>query len=435
LKEEIHHMTDSKPGDAAPEAGGGGQATERPSGVEALTLEPPAPVAAVTQEQAAASMKVDDDTAKQISTAVQGFVDSLVAMDVHSPDYERKLESVSRLGNQEIRRSSEVSNRFLERPATSLERGLGAGSNVSKSLIALRRQVEDLDPSKQGGFERKLLGVFPLGNNLRDYFHRYQSSQSNLNAIIQSLYHGQDELRKDNVAIEQEKVNIWDMKGRLEQYAFMAAKLDDALTAKIRQLELTDPEKARSLQENVLFYVRQKRQDLLTQLAVNMQGYLALDLVRKNNQELIKGVERSTTTTVSALRTAVIVAQALTNQKLVLDQITALNTTTGNLIESTSQLLRQQTGQIQSQAANATIDIQKLQTAFNNVYATIDMIDKYKVNALDNMQRTIQTLSGEIDRSKEYVDRARRAEIGQAQAAAVTADLQLPEGNLRNSSR
>jgi uncharacterized protein YaaN involved in tellurite resistance len=287
--------------------------------------------------------------------------------------------------------------------------------------------VEDLDPAKQGGIERKLLGVIPLGSNLRDYFHRYQSSQSNLNAIIQSLYHGQDELRKDNVAIEQEKVNIWSMKGRLEEYAFMAAKLDDALTAKIRQLELSDPEKARSLQENVLFYVRQKRQDLLTQLAVNMQGYLALDLVRKNNQELIKGVERATTTTVSALRTAVIVAQALTNQKLVLDQITALNTTTGNLIESTSQLLRQQTGQIQSQAANATIDIQKLQTAFNNVYATIDMIDKYKINALDNMQRTIQTLSGEIDKSKVYVERARRAEIGQAQAAAVTSELQLPE--------
>jgi uncharacterized protein YaaN involved in tellurite resistance len=353
-------------------------------------------------------------------------------MDVHSPDYERKVESVNQLGNREIQRSAEVSNRFLERPTTSLERGLGSGSNVSKSLIALRRQVEDLDPGKQG-FERKFLGVFPFGNNLRDYFHRYQSSQANLNAIIQSLYHGQDELRKDNVAIEQEKVSMWAMKGRLEQYTFMAARLDEALTSKIRQLELTDPEKARSLQENVLFYVRQKRQDLLTQLAVNMQGYLALDLVRKNNQELVKGVDRATTTTVSALRTAVIVAQALTNQKLVLDQITALNTTTGNLIESTSKLLREQTGVIQSQAAAATIDIQKLQTAFNNVYATIDMIDKYKVNALDSMQRTIDTLSGEIDKAQVYVERSRRAEIGQAQAAAMTNDLQLPEGR-RNSS-
>jgi uncharacterized protein YaaN involved in tellurite resistance len=372
-------------------------------------------------------MKVDDDTAKQITEAVQSFVDSLVTMDVHSPDYERKVESVNQLGNREIQRSAEVSNRFLERPTTSLERGLGSGSNVSQSLIALRRQVEDLDPGKQG-FERKFLGVFPFGNNLRDYFHRYQSSQANLNAIIQSLYHGQDELRKDNVAIEQEKVSMWAMKGRLEQYTFMAARLDEALTSKIRQLELTDPEKARSLQENVLFYVRQKRQDLLTQLAVNMQGYLALDLVRKNNQELIKGVDRATTTTVSALRTAVIVAQALTNQKLVLDQITALNTTTGNLIESTSKLLREQTGVIQSQAASATIDIQKLQTAFNNVYATIDMIDKYKVNALDSMQRTIDSLTGEIDRAKVYVERSRRAEIGQAQAAAITNDLQLPEG-------
>jgi uncharacterized protein YaaN involved in tellurite resistance len=424
-------MTDSKPGDTAsqpaPEP-----AADRPAAADALVLEPPSPVAAVSQDQAAASMKVDDDTARQITEAVQSFVDSLVTMDVHSPDYERKVESVNQLGNREIQRSAEVSNRFLERPTTSLERGLGSGSNVSRSLIALRRQVEDLDPGKQG-FERKFLGVFPFGNNLRDYFHRYQSSQANLNAIIQSLYHGQDELRKDNVAIEQEKVSMWAMKGRLEQYTFMAARLDEALTSKIRQLELTDPEKARSLQENVLFYVRQKRQDLLTQLAVNMQGYLALDLVRKNNQELVKGVDRATTTTVSALRTAVIVAQALTNQKLVLDQITALNTTTGNLIESTSKLLREQTGVIQSQAAAATIDIQKLQTAFNNVYATIDMIDKYKVNALDSMQRTIDTLSGEIDKAQVYVERSRRAEIGQAQAAAITNDLQLPEGR-RSSS-
>jgi uncharacterized protein YaaN involved in tellurite resistance len=420
-------MTDSsKPGDVASEQAAG-PAASRPAAADPLVLDPPSPVAAVSQDQAAASMKVDDDTARQITEAVQTFVDSLVTMDVHAPDYERKVESVNQLGNREIQRSAEVSNRFLERPTTSLERGLGSGSNVSKSLIALRRQVEDLDPGKQG-FERKFLGVFPFGNNLRDYFHRYQSSQANLNAIIQSLYHGQDELRKDNVAIEQEKVSMWAMKGRLEQYTFMAARLDEALTSKIRQLELTDPEKARSLQENVLFYVRQKRQDLLTQLAVNMQGYLALDLVRKNNQELVKGVDRATTTTVSALRTAVIVAQALTNQKLVLDQITALNTTTGNLIESTSKLLREQTGQIQSQAANATIDIQKLQTAFNNVYATIDMIDKYKVNALDSMQRTIETLSGEIDKAQVYVERSRRAEIGQAQAAAMTNDLQLPEG-------
>ena len=155
----------------------------------------------------------------------------------------------------------------------------------------------------------------------------------------------------------------------------------------------------------MLFSVRQKNQDLLTQLAVSVQGYLALDVIRRNNLELIKGVQRATTTTVSALRTAVIVAQALVDQKLVLDQITALNTTTSNLIESTSEMLHQQSGAINEQAASATVDLAKLQAAFNNIYATMDEIDTFKVAALDTMQKTVTALSAEITKSQAYLDR------------------------------
>jgi uncharacterized protein YaaN involved in tellurite resistance len=402
-------------------------AAEAP-GAQALVLAPPAPVPAVSRDQASASMQVDDATAKHIDSAVSSFVESLVALDVHSPDFQRKVDSVSDMGNQEIRRSAEVSNRFLDQPAVSMERGpLGEASKVSTSLVALRRQVEDLDPARQGlTGGHKLLGILPFGNRMRDYFHKYQSSQHNINAIVQALYHGQEELQRDNAAIEQEKVNMWAMKGRLEQYAYMAGKLDDALSARVQTLELSEPEKAKTLKEDVLFYVRQKRQDILTQLAVNMQGYLALDLVRKSNVELVKGVDRATTTTISALRTAVIVAQALTNQKLVLDQITALNTTTSNLIESTSQMLRQQTGEIYSQAANATVDVQKLQNAFNNIYATMDMIDTFKVSALDNMRQTVTTLSTEITKAQTYMERAQTSDAGQARAASLTSELTLP---------
>src|SRR3546814_4114994 len=76
------------------------------------------------------------------------------------------------------------------------------------------------------------------------------------------------------------------------------------------------PVKAKILRENALFYARQRTQDLLTQMAVTVQGYLALDLVKKNNVELVKGVDRASTTTVGALKTAITVAQAMTNQKL-----------------------------------------------------------------------------------------------------------------------
>jgi uncharacterized protein YaaN involved in tellurite resistance len=395
--------------------------TPEPATIGELTLEPPRAVGAVTRDQAATTVKVDDRTAEQISQAVNSFIDSLTGLDPHSPEYQRKVQSVSQMGNQEVRRSAEVSNRFLDRPTQELQRGpLGQTSGVSQALLQLRRQVEDLDPSKGLGRSRRFFG---MGGKVRDYFHKYQSAQGNIEAIIQGLYRGQDELMRDNATIEQEKVNLWTMKERLEQYIFMAQRLDEQLTAKIADIEMTDPEKARTLKEDVLFYVRQKRQDLLTQLAVNVQGYLTLDLIRKNNLELIKGVDRATTTTVSALRTAVMAALALNSQKLVLDQITALNTTTGNLIESTSQMLRQQSGDIQSQAASSTIAVDKLQTAFNNVYATMDAIDTFKLQALDNMRRTIDTLSNEVGKAQVYLERARAAD------GAASGDLKLPPGS------
>jgi len=358
-------------------------------------------------------VRLDPTTASKINAIVSGYVQSIASVDPQSPDFATKLSAIQSMGDDEIRQSASVSNRLLDKPVKALESGpFSKGATVSKSLVDLRRTVEDLDPSQQGLLSSKhVFGLIPFGNRLRDYFARYQSAQGHLNAIIQALYHGQDELRQDNAAIEQEKVNVWDIRGKLEQYIYMAGKLDAALEAQIDQIGRTDPERAKTLREDALFYVRQKRQDLLTQLAVNVQGYLALELVRRNNLELIKGVDRATTTTVSALRTAVIVAQALTNQKLVLNQITALNTTTGNLIESTSAMLKEQSVQIQQQTGSATISVEKLQAAFANIYSTMDMIDAYKLQALDGMQKTIDALSGEVIKAQSYLQRAHNAPL------------------------
>src|SRR5690348_16185574 len=100
-----------------------------------------------------------------------------------------------------------------------------------------------------------VLNHLPFRGRAQNYFRKYQSSQTHIEAIIQGLYKGQDELMRDNAALEQEKVNLWNIKGRMEQYTYMAGKLDEAVTAKSSQLELADAEKARSMKEDVLFYV------------------------------------------------------------------------------------------------------------------------------------------------------------------------------------
>lgn len=394
-----------------------------------ITLEPPAPLAVVPQDEADQIIKLDQTKVPELDAKVQEFVQNILNTPVNTPSFDDKVTAIHQLGNAEIRASAQISNRMLERPAKSLDKSLFDGSPIAKSLTELRGVVENLDPSKQGALSgtRKFLGLIPMGNKAQDYFRKYESSQSHINAIIESLYNGKDELLKDNATIEQEKVNMWTLMQSLRQYIYVGKKIDERLEHQIGELEATDPEKARIVKEEMLFYVRQKNMDFLTQLAVNIQGYLALDMIRKNNLELIKGVDRATTTTVSALRTAVIVAQALSNQKLVLDQITALNTTTSSLIESTSAMMKRQTAQIHEQASSSGIEVEKLQKAFNNIYETMDAIDTFKLEALGNMQQTIGVLTQEVDKAQVYLDKANRTTASEVAQTLKIEDKKLGE--------
>jgi len=395
-----------------------------PAAASTLVLEAPQPVAAVAPDKAAGMVPLDKAALPALDNKVSEFVDSLTSLDPHSPAFGAKAEEIRTMGDSDIRAAADVSNRMLQSPLRAMKKsGVDKDSTVSQSLIELRRTVEDLDPA-QGLKAHGILHRIPfIGDKLRDYFAQYESAQTHINAIIQALYDGQDELRKDNASLEQEKAHLWETMQHLTQYIYLAEHLDSALTAKISAMDATDPEKAKALREDLLFYVRQKHQDLLTQLAVAIQGYLATDLIKRNNNELIKGVDRATTTTVSALRTAVIVAQALANQKLVLDQITALNTTTSNMIESTSQMLAGQSAEINQQAASSTIGIDKLQAAFSNIYQTMDAIDTFKVQALDAMQTTISTLDTEVAKAQSYLARSRSAE---GKDGEPTSGLTLP---------
>jgi uncharacterized protein YaaN involved in tellurite resistance len=195
--------------------------------------------------------------------------------------------------------------------------------------------------------------------------------------------------------------------GELEKHGYLARALGDAVQREVDALQTTDPERAKALAEDVLFAARQKEQDIATQLAVNVQGYMAFDLIKRNNSELVKGVDRATTTTVAALRTAVITAQAVANQKLVLDQISALQSTTSNLIASTSKLLRDNVTRVQEGATQATVDVEKLKEAFVNVRAAIDSMGDYRVKALASMTRTVDALGEEVGKAKAYLETRR----------------------------
>ena len=381
-----------------------------------LELTPPDPVPVVAPMQAAGLVPVSDDNKSKLEAKADAFVADLVAQDAASPEFGKRVDQLTNMGRKEIASAAGMSNRFLDRPIKAMDKDSGVGT----SLAELRRTVEDLDPARKGALSgpRKFLGVLPFGNKMKRYFDGYTSAQGHIKAILDRLAAGKDELLMDNAAIDTERASLWKTMHRLEQMIHISKSLDKQLEDKADELDATEPAKAKAIRETALFYTRQRTTDLLTQMAVSVQGYLALDLVKKNNVELVKGVDRASTTTVSALRTAVTVAQAMTNQRLVLEQVTALNTTTANMIDSTGELLRTQTAAIHSQAASSTIPLETLQRAFQNIYETMDQIDRFKVEALANMKQTVVTLGSEVEKSKGYIARAEGVNQGRLESSS-----------------
>ena len=378
-----------------------------------LKLDPPEALQPLAVQDSAGLVPLKAEETSELDSRVAKYVDELAAMDSNSPEFGKKVDQLTSMGRKEISDAAGASNRFLDRPVKAIDKDSGIGADLTE----LRRTVEALDP-KEASKSRKLLGIIPFGNKIDRYFDKYRSSQTHISAILARLGNGKDELLMDNAAIDTERAALWKTMHRLEQMIHISKSLDARLEDKAGELDATDPAKAKAIRETALFYTRQRTTDLLTQMAVSVQGYLALDLVKKNNVELVKGVDRASTTTVSALRTAVTVAQAMTNQKLVLEQITALNTTTASMIDSTGEMLRTQTGAIHAQAASSTIPLETLQRAFQNIYETMDQIDRFKLEALANMKQTVDTLGSEVEKSKGYIARAEGVGQGRLEASS-----------------
>ncbi|WP_327234745.1 toxic anion resistance protein [Streptomyces sp. NBC_01317] len=378
-----------------------------------LILTPPEPVAPVRTEQAAGLVPVDDSVHDEMTRRAAEYVGSLSGLDARSPEFTARVGEITNLGSGEIRGAAQQSNRMLDRTVRTLASGgEDAQSRVSSSLVELRRTVEDLDPrDTPGKGARRFLSKLPGGNKLRDHAAKYASSQSTLNKIVGSLRGGQDELRRDNAALHTERTRLWETMGKLQEYAVLTGALDAAVGERIAEADLVDPAQADALRADVLFPVRQKHQDLLTQLAVCAQGYLAMDLVRRNNDELIKGVDRAATTTVSALRIAVMLASALENQRKVTEQVTVLRATTEDLIRGNAEMLATQSGEIQRLAAEPAVGAETLRAAFQQIYTTLDAIDTYKIQATESMAATVESLTTELQNASAHLERTRSAGV------------------------
>src|SRR5262249_42277744 len=121
------------------------EVTTAAAGTELVPLTPPEPVARVAPEQAPELVKLDPTDAADLDEKARQFVTSLESLDVHSAEFQAKLNAIGDMGSQDIRDAASVSNRLLDKPTNAMSSGVfDNASDVSTSLVKLRRTVEDL---------------------------------------------------------------------------------------------------------------------------------------------------------------------------------------------------------------------------------------------------------------------------------------------------
>lgn len=345
------------------------------------------------------------------------FVDKI--LNLNPQDYKNKEEqkqAVDTFG-LDIQREAAKKSELLKQPVKKLSERSAEGGDVANSLINLKLKVEELDPAKfsfEEGWMSRTLGFLPgIGNPLKKYFSKFESAQEVIAAIIKSLEAGRDQLQRDNITLSEDQKSMREISDKLENLIKFSQVIDQKLSYKLEREVAPGSDQQKFISEEILFPLRQRVIDLQQQMAVNQQGVIATEIIMRNNKELIRGVNRSLNVTVSALQVAATVAMALANQKIVLDKINSVNQTTNDLIAGTASRLKTQGVEIQKQASTASLNMDTLKVAFQDLKTAMDDISTFRQKALPQMAQAVlqmDKLSEEAKLAIEKMDKGNQAQ-------------------------
>lgn len=325
--------------------------------------------------------------------------------DLNNPTArESILRPLENFGMDDISKSAQR-NEMLSTRFVDLGKSGKDADNIGDKLSELERQMKDLDPSKVDFAKKGVLGN--IMNPVRKYFAKYEKAETAISNIIESLDHSSKVLQNDNVTLLSEENYLREVTNKLLADIELGKKMDESIEAQIQNAEIEgiDPNKIAFVKEEILFPLRQRIMDMQQMIVVNQQGIVSLNVIRRNNKELIRGVNRAKNVTVSALRTGVMVASALYDQKIVMDKINVLNETTENIIATTSHMLKEQGSEIQKHSAEAMISPDVLKASFTEAISAIEDVSTYKQQALPKMKETISLFSDMADEGQKVVEK------------------------------
>ena len=315
------------------------------------------------------SLKVDSKTKTQAEDLINADFSNLI----------KRREIVKRIDNFAVEslNLAESRSKNLSSTISKMTQDTTTDNELDSNLEKLEREIRTLDPSMIN-FSKIKKGIGKLFDPVTKYFSKFEQEEGKIEDIINSLNVGRNILSNDNITLDLEMEKIANTIMMLESEYEAGNNLKEQIQKFIDEAIANGESKEKTdfYENEVVVPLEKKLFDIKQIIIVNRQSSLAMEIIRKNNKELIRNVDKIKNVTLVAVNTACMVAKSIYNQKIILKKINAMDNSTNNLIKSTSQELKKESESISAELKHVDISIDGLKNSFSNAFAVFDEVLK-----------------------------------------------------------
>ncbi len=292
----------------------------------------------------------------------------------------------------------------------------GDTTSIPADLKKLRNVMDEINPypaieqmkrSQTAGFFSRLLGRVPgVGKILKDIAQRYESVQTQVNAIIQSLESGGDKLLENTLELEERYKRLRELKAEVELSGYLLQlalqKLEEAKEAEV------DENRKMALQKAEARIVRRLQNLKVTENAF-AQFFVTMNTTMDNHENLRDAIRSMIDLTRPVLENGLALKIAQQEEKQIAEALEASQDYLGNLMVAVAQDSMDNAEQIAKTANQPLVKFESLVKSYNILINRMDQASKVEQQMIASAKENIDKID---EMTKELDERSRQQEAG-----------------------
>ena len=359
--------------------------------VAPFTLEPPAALSIPSLAQAASTLVPLSTEAKKASDQnvidrVNDFVNKIGIADLQSDAFRAMLDKAFSAGRKEIADATGLMNANPVLSKSTL--GNFADLKEMKAMTEMSSILAKANPRGQDLLGPiKVLGVtLPFGSKLRSYCDSFKPNAIRLSQLAEVLATDEDAMRREIAEYDVVESQLYDTVTRLDRATEYLTLLDQKIDAEAAALLPVQPEKAKALREEVLFYVRGNLGDVG---AVKLLAVVSLGQIRQlrhTGRMTLLATNRIKTLGMAALTISQTIAIAAQKQQQRMETNAKVQAVVNDVIAGVGDTILDHTKSVIEFQSSPIYGLQAMESTIDKTIEAINLYSSFRSAAVDTMK-------------------------------------------------